>query len=317
VTVLDDAGVRRQYLEIDWRELEGHQGWVLIDLANREYTGPFTVIVHSGIGLPPPIAMPIDAVFKLGVDTTDPVCNSFVYTSNNTPPPPPNGPFAARDAAAQGQSTMAKLVPAATAVPEFPGGNWMIRAHAPGLQTESTRIVITMDDIAALYARPEIPAPSWHLPPVEGAGPRGMVHCPTSLAGITFYYYEDNRAKKFLIPHAGPWIHPDLVNVLAALCMDLAAEGVVGIEHIGIYNDRNIRGTNLKSSHAYGLGIDISGFQFADGRVYMVEDHEDPEVRAMLEHIRDDYLKKYFTTVLDWHYQYHNNHFHVNLPYPH
>jgi hypothetical protein len=106
-----------------------------------------------------------------------------------------------------------------------------------------------------------------------------------------------------------------LINALGMLCRDLAAEGVVGIEHIGIYNDRNIYGTNTKSSHAFGLGIDISGFQFADGRVVMVEDHDDPAVRAVLERIRDNYLKKYFPTVLDWHYQRHNNHFHVNLAY--
>jgi hypothetical protein len=89
----------------------------------------------------------------------------------------------------------------------------------------------------------------------------------------------------------------------------------VGIEHIGIYNNRDIYGTNTRSSHAYGLGIDISGFQFADGREIQVEDHDDPATRAILEHIRDDYLRKYFPTVLDWHYQRHDNHFHVNLPY--
>jgi hypothetical protein len=121
--------------------------------------------------------------------------------------------------------------------------------------------------------------------------------------------------EKFLVPQNGPWINPDLARALGSLCMDLAGEGIVGIEHIGIYNDRNIAGTNTRSSHAYGMGIDLDGFKFADGRVVMVVDHDDPATKAILEHIRDDYLKKYFTTVLDWHYQRHNNHFHVNLPY--
>ena len=64
------------------------------------------------------------------------------------------------------------------------------------------------------------------------------------------------------------------------------------------------------------MGIDITGIQYSDGRTYLVEDHDDPEVRAVLEHIRDTYLTKYFPSVLDWNYQRHDNHFHVNLPYP-
>jgi len=317
VSVLDGTGVRRQYLEIDWRELEGHEGWVLIDLANRDYDGEFTVILHSGVGLCPTANIPVQAVFKLGIDKTSQASNSYAYTSDNAPPPPPAGPFADREMIAQAEANLSKLVPASTGVPGFDGGNWMIRAHTPGLQMESTRIEITMEDIEAFYAVPDIPSPDWHLPPIEGLGPRGTVHCPTSFAGVTLYYWQDSRERKFIIPHEGPWTHPDLVNALAALCVDLAAEGVIGIEHIGIYNDRNIHGTNVRSSHAYGLGIDISGFQFSDGTVVMVEDHDDPEVRQILEHIRDDYLEKYFTTVIDWNYQRHDNHFHVNLPYPH
>jgi len=203
-------------------------------------------------------------------------------------------------------------------MPEVKSGNWMIRVHSPGLEIESPTIVITQRDLEKWLARndqvfPE--PPEWHLPPIERLGPRGMAHCPTSLSGVTFYYYEDSLERKFIDPHDGPWIHPDLVSSLGALCRDLQNEGIVGIEHIGIYNDRNIHGTNTKSSHAYGRGIDIAGFLFADGRKLMVEDHEDPESRATLEHIRDTYLKKYFPTVLDWTYQRHDNHFHVNIAY--
>jgi hypothetical protein len=316
VSVLDAAGIRRQYSEVDWQHLSGRQGWVLIDLADRTYDGPFTVIVNSGIGL-----SGTDAVFRLGVDNSEPNPYSFVYTSPDSPPPPPSGPFTDQQLARQGTMNMQKLVPVATGLPGFPGGNWMIRAQAPGLQMETTKISITMADVEALHPLP-LPAletspasRAWRLPPIDGLGPRGMVHCPTSLAGITFYDYQDSRERKFLIPHNGPWASRDLVNALASLCRDLAKEGVVGIEHIGIYNNRDIYGTNTRSSHAYGLGIDISGFQFADGREIQVEDHDDPATRAILEHIRDDYLRKYFPTVLDWHYQRHDNHFHVNLPY--
>ncbi len=317
ISVLDEVGVRRQFTDIDWRDLEGHTGWVLINLANREYSGPFTVIIHSGIGLSPSVNMPVEAVFRLGVEENGDECVSYAYTSDAPPPPPPMEILSENELAEQGEATRAKLVSASRGISSFAGGNWMIRAQSPGLQTESTHIYITMEDIEALHNRPTIPSPGWHLPPIEGMGPRNTVHCPTSLSGVTFYYWDDERERKFLIPHNGPWAHPDLIGSLGGLCADLAKEGVVGIEHIGIYNDRNIRGTNVKSSHAYGLGIDFSGFQYSDGRMILVMDHDDPEVRSVLEHIRDDYLEKYFTTVLDWTYQHHENHFHVNLPYPH
>jgi hypothetical protein len=196
----------------------------------------------------------------------------------------------------------------------------MIRAHSPGLQVENQKILITNEDIAALYGKPVVePSPasrSWHMPPIEGGGPLGMVHCPTSLAGVTFYYYQGDRAKKFITPHQGPWAAPEMVNVLGDLCNDLSKEGVVGIEHIGIYNPQSRLKSGNLSAHGYGLGIDISGFQFSDGRVIEIVDHDDPAARTVLEHIRDAYLKKYFKTVLDWHYQNHNDHFHCNLPFP-
>jgi len=317
VSVLDDFGLRRQYTEINWRDLDDYRGWVLIDLADRTYTGPFTVIIHSGTRLSASVNIPRDAVFKLGIDATMEDSRSLTYTSDAPPSPPLSGYFVDDELLRQGESNNAKLVTVERGIPSFPGGNWMIRAHSPGLQTESTYISVTNADIQARLARLNIPDVEWELPMIDGYGPRGMVRCPTNLAGITFYYWQDDRSEKFVTPHSGPWIHPDLINSLGAMCADLAAEGVVGIEHIGIYNDRNIRGSNTKSSHAFGLGIDISAFEYSDGRTVHVQDNDDPESRAILAHIRDDILNKYFTTVLDWTYQLHDNHFHVNLPYPH
>ena len=318
VSIVDQNGVLCQKTQVKWRSLEGHQGWVMIDLADHDYNGKFTVILHSGIDMPRSCYVQETpyAIFRLGTDITDSTEHSFWYTSNDPPARGANPDELAENSA----STLSKLVPVSREnplTPDFPGGNWMIRAQSPGLETERTHIYITMDDIRALNAQPEIPLPDWHLPPISGMGPRETVHCPTSLAGITLYYYEDERSKKFLTPHEGPWANPNLIQTLGAMCEEMYTEGIIGIEHIGIYNDRNIYGTNVRSSHAYGLGIDISGIQYSDGRVYMVEDHDDPEVRAVLEHIRDDYLEKYFPTVMDWHYQRHDNHFHVNLPYPH
>ncbi len=316
VSVLDETGILRQYSETDWRELDNREGWLLIDLANREYDGPFTVVLHSGVGLAPSINMPPEAVFRLGISATDTESRSTLYTSEDPPPRPPSGMFAQQIMIEQAAETSEKLAPVSAAIPEFPGGNWMIRAHAPGLQIERTRIVITQADIDALYAPPEIEPPDWTMPRIEALGPRGMVHCPTNLGGVTLYYHEESRARKFSQPHDNPWAHSELIAVLGQLCRDLAAEGVVGIEHIGIYNpDTWIPGTNRPSSHQYGKGIDIAGFLYANGHVVLVEDNDDPNVRAILEHIRDEYLDKYFATVLDWTYQEHDNHFHVNVPY--
>lgn len=318
ISIIDQNGILGQKSHVTWRSLEGHEGWVMVDLADHEYNGNFTIIVHSGIDSPRSsyVRENPEAIFRLGIDSSDTSERSFWFTSND---PPERFPDPER-LGENGMSIISKLVPVSRnnpLTPEFPGGNWMIRAQSPGLVTESTYIYITMEDIERLHRTPEIPLPDWHLPPIEGMGPHATVHCPTSLAGVTFYYYEDDRSKKFLTPHDGPWANPDLIQTLGAMCEELYREGIVGIEHIGIYNDRNIYGTNARSSHAYGLGIDLSGFQYSDGRVYMVEDHNDPDVRAVLEYIRETYLKKYFPTVLDWHYQRHNNHFHVNLPYPH
>lgn len=311
VAVLDEAGILRQYAEIGWEELDELRGWILIPLTERVYGGRFTVVVNSGVGLPSSVSLAPGPLFQLGVDTSDPAPHSFLYTSDGRPPRPDQTALGE-----QGRENLAKLASVRSVTRDFPSGNWMIRAHAPGLQMESTRIVITQESLERWIAqRQGRLVPEWHLPPIEGFGPRGTVHCPTSLSGVTFYYYEEERERKFLYPHQGPWAHPDLIATLGAMCRELNQEGIVGIEHIGIYNDRYIYGTNTLSSHAFGLGIDITGFQYADGRTVLVEDHDDPATRRVLEHIRDDYLRKYFTTVLDWTYQRHDNHFHVNLPY--
>jgi hypothetical protein len=310
ISVLDDQGICHQHKEFDWRGLRGRQGWVDFELTPFTYGGWFTVVIQSGVSQIGSINAGSCGALFLGVDTSAPGCHSQLCTE-------------ADPIFAQSRLDPSKLGNISIFMRDFPAnGNWMIRAHAPGLQMESTMVEITQADIEALHAPPPLPeiplsSRSWHMPPTDGIGPRGMVHCPTSFAGITFYPYQDSMEQKFLIPQNGPWINPNLANALGAFCTALAQEGVVGIEQLGIYNDRNIYGTNSKSSHAFGLGIDITGFKYSDGRVVMVVNHDDSATRAVLEHIRDAYLQEYFTTVLDWHYQRHNNHFHINLPYDH
>jgi hypothetical protein len=319
VAVLDDDGSLKQYAKLGWDELGSRRGWVMIPLANATYMGKFTVIVNSGVGLPPSVSgSTVSPVFNLGVESIGSDIGTLLYTSDKSPEfPPILNVTNAGDRERISNANLSKLVNATNVIPSMQSRNWMIRAHAPGLEVESPRIVITQEDLEKFVAQRDgiVLNPEWTLPPIEELGPRSMIHAPTSLAGVTFYYYQEDRERKFIFPHDGPWANHDLIAALGRMCSDMSQEGLIGLEHIGIYNDRNIYGTNTTSSHAYGLGIDISGFQFSDGRVYMVEDHDDPEVRAMLIHIKDTYLKKYFTTVLDWTYQRHNNHFHVNLPY--
>ena len=225
ISILDDAGIRRQYVEVDWQKLKGHQGWVIVpNIAHYAYSGPFTVIVNSGLGPSPTSVGGTNEFFALGVDTSEPTCHSLVFTSPTAPSPPPIGMVSNEQLLMQGSANLAKLVPVASGLKSFPGGNWMIRAHSPGLQVESQKIIITMDDLPGHKPVPPPPPPpseKWHMPALEGGGPQGMVRCPTSMAGITFYYWEDDRAKKFLTPHNDPWAAPALVQVLGNLCQDL------------------------------------------------------------------------------------------------
>ena len=103
VSVLDGNGLRRQYTELDWRDLDDYRGWVLIDLAGRTYNGEFTVIVHSGTGLAASVSRPRDAVFRLGIDSTYTECQSYTYTSDSPPSPPPIGYNVDDDLVEQGE----------------------------------------------------------------------------------------------------------------------------------------------------------------------------------------------------------------------
>jgi len=60
----------------------------------------------------------------------------------------------------------------------------------------------------------------------------------------------------------------DLGLALADTVDELKTHDVTAMRHMGTYACRTISGTSELSRHAYGDAIDISGFQFKDGRTY-------------------------------------------------
>ncbi|MCX6646468.1 MAG: hypothetical protein NTY09_08940 [bacterium] len=87
ISIIDQFGVLWQKTQVQWRSLEGHQGWVMVDLADHEYRGKFLIIIHSGINPPRSDYVPENpvAIFQLGIDTTDSSEHSFWFTSNDPP----------------------------------------------------------------------------------------------------------------------------------------------------------------------------------------------------------------------------------------
>jgi hypothetical protein len=93
--------------------------------------------------------------------------------------------------------------------------------------------------------------------------------------------------------------------------------GIVGIDHLGCYNDRPTRqNEKIVSAHAFGQAIDMSGFRFAGGSRISVADHAKPAVMARLAPI-EKLLKRHFDAVVDWNDNaLHNTHFHVEVKGP-
>jgi hypothetical protein len=63
----------------------------------------------------------------------------------------------------------------------------------------------------------------------------------------------------------------EMALALADTIEDVLPFGVDGLQHMGTYNCRVISGTDGLSQHAFADAIDISGFEFVDGRVYTLE----------------------------------------------
>jgi hypothetical protein len=114
----------------------------------------------------------------------------------------------------------------------------------------------------------------------------------------------------------------ELGHSLAESLEDAAAEGVDTLYHYGTYNCRVISGTDSLSRHGYGDAIDITGFGFADGRLYtLVDDWEhdtDDPVGAGGQWLYDTahawHDAAFWNIILTPNYNSaHDDHFHVDL----
>lgn len=134
---------------------------------------------------------------------------------------------------------------------------------------------------------------------------------PADWNGICFYF---DLAPGKPAPLNG--MHRSLMRRLVKFLSEAHRQfGLVGIDHIGTYNDRLQRGSKRSiSAHAFGQAIDISGFRFADGSRFRVADHEalsaQPRLAAM-----EKLLRRYFDLVIDWKRDPvgHGNHFHAEV----
>ncbi|CCW33941.1 extensin-like protein [Chthonomonas calidirosea] len=137
---------------------------------------------------------------------------------------------------------------------------------------------------------------------------------PAHWLGVSFYSFVNPQ-----IPASIPNVAPCLKQHLAAfLLLAHKTLGLVGIHHLGVYNDRTIRNDLAHlSAHAYGQAIDIAGFVFSNRTTMWVKDHDNPSVTPKLLKV-EKLLKRHFDLVLDWQNNpsEHQTHFHCEVRGP-
>jgi len=148
--------------------------------------------------------------------------------------------------------------------------------------------------------------------PFKDAWDRGAAGTiPARWHGVGFYFYADPDDPED-IDNVSPLLKPELGAFLEEAH---ARYKLVGIDHIGVYNDRPMRQSNATlSAHAFGQAIDVSGFRFSDGSRISVKDHEDPKILSKLVPI-ETMLKRHFDIVVDWKDDplRHQTHFHCEV----
>lgn len=90
------------------------------------------------------------------------------------------------------------------------------------------------------------------------------------------------------------------------------------IEHLGVYNDRLVRGSERTvSAHAFGQAFDLSAFHFADGSRLAVVDHANPVVAAKLSELEAT-LRMYCDELVTWRSEpiHHQDHYHCEIHAP-
>lgn len=118
------------------------------------------------------------------------------------------------------------------------------------------------------------------------------------ILGVQFFYKGDSKnGMTFTKASRISCMDRRLFIALTASILDGKEKyGLSRISHMGVYNDRNVRGSSVKSTHAFGLGIDISGLSTSNG-IYWVEIDSHKET---LESYAHSIFFKYFEDVITW-----------------
>lgn len=115
--------------------------------------------------------------------------------------------------------------------------------------------------------------------------------------GVPLYYSETNR-HAFKKPQRFASVDRRLFIALAAGILDgIESFDLHAINTNGIYNDRNIRGSSSKSTHAYGIAIDIAGFKLDEYITFWVDDDLH---KGFLSATATGIMMKYFPDVITW-----------------
>ena len=134
---------------------------------------------------------------------------------------------------------------------------------------------------------------------------------PANLEQVAFYpFYSPDNSSPI------ERVNPLLKAHLTAFLRDARTQfGLVGIDHLGVYNDRPVRGSEtVPSAHAFGQAIDISGFRLADGTRLHVNEQRNPATLARLTPL-ETLLRQHFPIVISWREDpsRHANHFHCEV----
>jgi Transglycosylase/Extensin-like protein C-terminus len=134
---------------------------------------------------------------------------------------------------------------------------------------------------------------------------------PANFGQVAFYFFDSPNS-----PGPIERVNPLLKARLTAFLRDARTQfGLVGIDHLGVYNDRPVRGTEtVPSAHAFGQAIDIYGFRLADGTRLQVSDQRNPVTLACLTSL-ELLLRQHFPIVISWREDpsRHANHFHCEV----
>ena len=134
--------------------------------------------------------------------------------------------------------------------------------------------------------------------PFKTAWDRGTTEqVPARWHGVNFYYILSSEGGPEPIYNVAPLLKTRLAAFLEEAHRRFH---VVGINHIGVYQDRPVSNlTTASSSHAFGQAFDITGFQFSDGSVAKVKNRANLHIATRLQPIVA-LLRQHFDVVSDW-----------------